>query len=92
MSLLNSPANADKSTEKCVPTNPSGEIEITLPVSLLQTISQIAVAKGMTLEGAINDAIAHYLEKQKGWRIASVIVWRLIVRVERLMLVIQRQA
>ena len=40
-------------------------LEVVLPVSLLHGISQIAVAKGMTLGEAINEAIAQYLERRK---------------------------
>ena len=40
-------------------------LEVVLPEYLLHGISQIAVAKGMTFNETINQAVAQYLEKQK---------------------------
>ena len=41
------------------------ELQIVIPVALLRRVSQIAIAKGITTEEAIKEAIAQYLEKQK---------------------------
>jgi hypothetical protein len=61
MSLFKTPAGVDSSTEE----KDGNHLEIVLPESLLHGISQVALAKGMTVEQAIKDAIAQHLDKQK---------------------------
>lgn len=39
------------------------DLEVIIPASLMRKISQIAVAKGITLEDAMTEAVAQYLNK-----------------------------